>query len=282
MNKAKATSFGIDHDFAHITDHSSFIERVPLRDFEALRPYIDQVVAGKDSVMWPGKPLYLCKTSGTTSGAKYIPLTKELLANQINSARAALLAYMAHSGNADFLDGKMIFLQGSPALEETNHIPTGRLSGIVARHVPSYLQKNRLPSYETNTIEDWESKVDAIVHETHDQDLRLISGIPAWVQMYFERLLQFTGKSTVREVFPNFSLFVHGGVNYAPYRPNMERLMGATIPSVETFPASEGFFAYQDRDEQYLNNFDPSPADLLYLDYYNEWEQFSQDSVLGW
>jgi len=244
--KAERTTFGVDHDFEHISNHQDLVQRVPLRDYEQLRPYIDRVVAGEPDVLWPGKPLYLCKTSGTTSGAKFIPLTKELLANQINSARAALLAHISHSSAADFVGGKMIFLQGSPELDESGAIPTGRLSGIVARHVPKYLLKNRMPTLATNTINDWETKVDAIVEETQHADMRLISGIPSWVQMYFERLLEKTGKSTVRDVFPNFSLFVHGGVNYAPYKSNMESLMGAPIPSVETFPASEGFFAYQD------------------------------------
>ena len=249
MLKAKRTQFGLNHDFKNISNHQGLIERVPLRDYEQLRPYIDKVVAGEPNILWPGKPLYLCKTSGTTSGAKFIPLTKELLTNQVNSARAALLAHIHHSGSADFVGGKMIFLQGSPELDESGAIPTGRLSGIVARHVPKYLLKNRMPTYATNTIEDWETKVDAIVEETKDADMRLISGIPSWVQMYFERLLERTGKATVREVFPNFSLFVHGGVNYAPYRSNMEHLIGAAIPSIETFPASEGFFAYQDGND---------------------------------
>ena len=248
--KAKNTSFGKQHNFELITDYRSLRSAIPLNDYEGLRIYIDRIRDGEPNVLWPGKPLYLCKTSGTTSGAKFIPLTKELLSNQISSARNALFSHIYNTGDAKFLDGRMIFIQGSPELDESNAIPTGRLSGIVARHVPPYLQKNRLPSYETNTIEDWETKVDAIVEETIDQDLRLISGIPSWVQMYFEKLLLRTAKSSVLEVFPNFSLFVHGGVNYAPYRANMERLIGRAIPSVETFPASEGFFAYQDLTEK--------------------------------
>lgn len=250
LQKAQKTSFGKDHRFAEIKSYQQFKKQVPLRDYEQLRSYIDRVVDGEPDVLWPGKPMYLCKTSGTTSGAKFIPLTKELLANQLNSARSALLAHIANSGSADFVGGKMIFLQGSPELSDSTIIPTGRLSGIVARHVPAYLLKNRLPSYKTNTIEDWETKVDAIVEETMNADMRLISGIPSWVQMYFEKLLERTGKKTVKDVFPNFSLFVHGGVNFKPYEANMFRLIGGAVPSVETFPASEGFFAYQDGPEE--------------------------------
>ncbi|MEO7081808.1 MAG: GH3 auxin-responsive promoter family protein, partial [Flavobacteriales bacterium] len=243
----RTTAFGKEHGLEKVTDHASLIQTVPLRDYEALRPWIERIVKGERDVLWPGLPLYLCKTSGTTSGAKYIPITKESLPNHINSARNALFAYIDRSGNTDFVDGKMIFLQGSPVLDKKGKVPTGRLSGIVANHVPSYLLKNRLPSFDTNSIPDWETKVEAIVGETRSEDLRLISGIPAWVQMYFERLLARTGKATVKEVFPNFSLFVYGGVNYEPYRSRMEALIGGTVDRVETFPASEGFIAYQDQ-----------------------------------
>lgn len=244
------TSFGREHKIHGVQSHADLVQAVPLRDYEGFKPYIDRVKFGEEDVLWPGKPLYLCKTSGTTSGAKYIPITKESLPNHIGSARRALLAYIAHSGKADFVDGKMIFLQGSPVLDKSTHIPSGRLSGIVANHVPAYLLKNRMPSYTTNTISDWETKVETIVSETMREDMRLISGIPAWVQMYFERLLSRTGKASVKEVFPNFSLFVYGGVNYAPYRSRMESLIGASVPSVELFPASEGFIAYQDRSNE--------------------------------
>ncbi|MBK9274994.1 MAG: GH3 auxin-responsive promoter family protein [Flavobacteriales bacterium] len=243
-----ATTFGRDHKLHQVHDHAGLVQAVPLRDYEGFRPYIDRIVAGDKDVLWPGLPLYLCKTSGTTSGAKYIPITHHSLPNHIGSARRALLAYIAHSGRADFVDGKMIFLQGSPVLDRKGAIPMGRLSGIVANHVPKYLLKNRMPSFATNSIPDWETKVEAIVGETMQEDMRLISGIPAWVQMYFERLLSRTGKATVKKVFPHFSLFVYGGVNYAPYRSRMEALIGGSVPSVELFPASEGFIAYQDLD----------------------------------
>lgn len=244
------TAFGRDHRLHQVQDHAGLVQAVPLRDYEGFKPYIERIIAGEKDVLWPGQPLYLCKTSGTTSGAKYIPITKDSLPNHIGSARRALLAYIAHSGRADFVDGKMIFLQGSPVLDKKGVIPMGRLSGIVANHVPAYLLKNRLPSFATNSIPDWETKVEAIVGETMAEDMRLISGIPAWVQMYFERLLARTGKAAVKEVFPQFSLFVYGGVNYAPYRSRMEALIGGSVPSVELFPASEGFIAYQDQDNE--------------------------------
>ena len=248
LQKAKNTAFGQDHGFAQIDNYEDFAKQVPVRDYEGLRPYVDRVVAGEADILWPGKPRYFSKTSGTTSGVKYIPISKESMPTHIKTAQNALFHYIHHSGNTSFVDGKMIFLQGSPILSKTNGIDTGRLSGIVAHYIPSYLQKNRMPSWQTNCIDDWEQKVDAIVEETHDQDMRLISGIPPWVKMYFERLRAKTDQP-IKDIFPNFSLFVYGGVNYAPYRSILEELIGKKIDSVELYPASEGFIGFQDHPE---------------------------------
>ncbi|MBD3583773.1 GH3 family domain-containing protein [Flavobacterium selenitireducens] len=249
IEKAKHTDFGRDHAFADIKSHADFAKHVPIRDYEALKNYVDEVVNGKEDVLWPGKPLYFAKTSGTTSGAKYIPLTKESMPFHIEAARDAILHYIHETRNADFVDGKMIFLQGSPELDEKNGVKLGRLSGIVAHYVPKYLQKNRMPSWETNTIEDWETKVDAIVEETINEDMSIISGIPSWVQMYFEKLRAKAGKP-VGEIFKNFNLFIYGGVNYEPYRAKFENLIGRKVDAIELFPASEGFFAYQDSQKE--------------------------------
>ena len=247
IRQAKNTQFGIDHHFDSINTFQDFSKKVPIRDYEALKPYVDRVVQGEENVLWKGKPLYFAKTSGTTSGAKYIPLTKESMPFHIEAARNAILHYIHETGKADFVNGKMIFLQGSPILEEKNGIQLGRLSGIVAHFVPKYLQKNRMPTFETNCIEDWETKVDAIVEETLHEDMTVISGIPSWVQMYFEKLQQKGGKP-VGELFKNFNLFIYGGVNFEPYRAKFENLIGRKVDSIELFPASEGFFAYQSRN----------------------------------
>ncbi len=243
--KAKETQFGKDHDFGAIQTYADYAAKVPVRDYEALKHYVERVVHGESDILWPGNPLYFAKTSGTTSGAKYIPLTKESMPFHIQAARNAILSYVHETGNAGFVDGKMIFLQGSPELDEKHGVKFGRLSGIVAHYVPAYLQKNRMPSWETNIIDDWETKVDAIVQETIQEDMTVISGIPSWVQMYFEKLHQKAGKP-VGEIFRNFNLFIYGGVNYEPYRAKFEKLVGRKVDSIELFPASEGFFAYQD------------------------------------
>ena len=270
IKKAKGTTFGRDHDFESISDYNQFKARVPIQDYEGLRAYIDRVVAGESDVLWPGKPLYFSKTSGTTSGVKYIPISKESMPTHIKTAQNALFHYIHNSGDASFVDGKMIFLQGSPILSKTNGIDTGRLSGIVAHYVPTYLQRSRMPSWQTNCIDDWEQKVDAVVNETLNEDMRLISGIPPWVKMYFERLKAKSGKS-ISELFPNFSLFVYGGVNYAPYRGVLEELMGKKVNSVELYPASEGFIAFQDQLDE--------PGMLLQLDSGIFYEFVEADNV---
>lgn len=249
ISKAKNTDFGKDHDFKNIKNYSDFKSRIPISDYEGLRPYIDRMVEGEKNVLWEGKPLYFAKTSGTTSGAKYIPITKDSMPTHIKAARNALLMYIAEKKDASFVNGKLIFLQGSPVLEDKNGVKLGRLSGIVAHYVPKYLTKNRLPSWETNCIEDWDTKVNTIVKETMNENMTLISGIPSWVQMYFEKLIEKTGKS-ISELFPNFDLFVYGGVNFEPYKKKFESLIGKQIDSIELYPASEGFIAYQDSQKE--------------------------------
>jgi phenylacetate-coenzyme A ligase PaaK-like adenylate-forming protein len=249
LDKAKNTEFGKDHNFEGIKNYDDFTKNVPITDYEGITTYINKVIDGKSDILWPGKPLYFAKTSGTTSGAKFIPLTKESMPNHIDAAKYALLLYLNETGNNAFVDGKMIFLQGSPAMTEKNGIKIGRLSGITAHFIPSYLQTNRLPSWDTNLIDDWEHKVDAIVDETINEDMRLISGIPPWMVMYFEKLAEKSGKK-IGELFPNFSLFINGGVAYEPYRKKFDELIGRKIDVLELYPASEGFIAFQDSQKE--------------------------------
>jgi hypothetical protein len=248
LKTGKLTDFGKDHRLQEVRQHEDFVQAVPIRDYEQFKPYIDKIKEGKHNVLWKGKPLYFAKTSGTTSGIKYIPISKDSISNHIDTARNALLCYIAESGNTGFTDGKMIFLSGSPVLERVGGIPTGRLSGIVNHHVPNYLRRNQLPSYETNCIDEWETKLDKIVEETLNQDMTLISGIPPWMQMYFDRLTERGGKRP-GELFPNLSVIVHGGVNFEPYKAKLLDSIGKPVAAIETYPSSEGFIAFQDSQE---------------------------------
>ena len=245
LKVGKGTEYGKSVGLDKVTNYEEFKQAIPIRDYEQMRPWIDKIKEGKHNILWKGRPIYLAKTSGTTSGTKYIPITKDSIPNHINTARNALLCYMAETGNTRFADGKLIFLSGSPELERVGDIPTGRLSGIVNHHVPKYLRSNQMPSYETNCIEDWETKLNKIVDETIKQDMTLISGIPPWMQMYFDELIKRSGKK-VGELFPNFSVMVQGGVNFEPYKAKLFESIGRKIDCIELFPASEGFFAFQD------------------------------------
>ena len=249
LKNAKKTAFGKDHNFDSINSYEAFKANVPIRDYEGIKNYIERIKNGEQDILWKGRPKYFAKTSGTTSGVKYIPLTKESIPNHFGTARNAMFNYFARTGNGSFFEGKMIFLSGSPELTEVGGIKTGRLSGIVNHQVPSWLRTNQLPSYPTNCIEEWEEKLEKIVEETIDQDMRMISGIPPWVQMYYERLLEKSGKKYIEDLFPNFSMFAYGGVNFKPYKSKLEELVGQQIDGLETYPASEGFIAFQDGEE---------------------------------
>ncbi|PUZ25298.1 hypothetical protein DCC81_13405 [Chitinophaga parva] len=249
VKTGKKTEFGKDHHYDDIRNYDDFIKAVPIRDYELFKPYIEKIKEGKHNILWTGQPIYLAKTSGTTSGIKYIPISKDSISNHMDTARNALLNYMSETGRTDFADRKMIFLSGSPELERVGGIPTGRLSGIVNHHVPSYLRTNQLPSYQTNCIEDWETKLAAIVEETYHQDMSLISGIPPWMQMYFDRLIEKSGGKLIKDIFKNLEVIVYGGVNFEPYRAKLMASIGKPIATIETYPASEGFFAFQDTQE---------------------------------
>lgn len=250
IQTARNTAFGKDHDFSGIKNINDYRDRVSAGDYEQIRPYIDRIIKGEKDVLWPERPQYFAKTSGTTSGVKYIPISKDSAPHHVNSARNALFCFVEETRDASVFDGAMIFLSGSPILDKTGDIPTGRLSGIVNHHIPAWIRKHQLPSWETNCMEDWEEKVIAIVRETSSKDLRLIGGIPSWVQMYFDRLLDATGKRNIKEIFPNLSVYVYGGVNYSPYRKKFEETLGSSVKTIETYPASEGFIAFQDRQDE--------------------------------
>jgi len=249
LKTAASTEFGKEHEFEKIKSHEDYVKKVPVRNYEDFKSYIEKIKQGKQNILWKGLPIYFAKTSGTTSGVKYIPITKDSIPNHIDTAKNALLCYMAQSGNSEFANGKMIFLSGSPELERIGGVPTGRLSGIVNHHIPSYLRSNQLPSFETNCINDWEEKLGKIVDETVNERMTLISGIPPWIQMYFDELQKRTGKK-IKDIFPDFSVLVHGGVNFEPYKAKLFESIGKKIDTIETFPASEGFFAFQDSQKE--------------------------------
>ena len=275
ISKSKNTEFGRDHDFDQINSYETFKKKVPVRDYEGLKQYIDKVIEGGKNILWPGKPLYFAKTSGTTSGTKFIPITKGSIKTHVRSARDALLNYFLKSKNYKSINGKHMFLQGSPELIKKKGVFIGRLSGISAHYVPKLFLQNRMPSWETNCLEDWEEKVDKIIQETVGEKMTIIAGIPSWVQMYFEKIVQIQ-KQNISTVFPELSLYVYGGVSYEPYKTMFERLLGKQIDTLATFPASEGFFGYQDE----FKDHEPELLLLLNNDIFYEFIK-SEDFLSG-
>lgn len=245
IKQASNTNFGKSHSFESIKNQNDFIKNVPLRSYEDFQPWLEKIFDGESHVLWPGRPIYFAKSSGTTAGAKYIPISRDSIAHHFFSAQTASLLYMEQTGAYKMMDSRMLFLSGSPILKSESGVPTGRLSGIVNHHIPNYLSKNKLPDYQTNCIKKWEEKLDEIVEQSLTLDLSLIGGIPPWVQMYFDKLIEKSGQS-ISELFPNLKLLVHGGVNFKPYEKRLIESTGKPIDMVETYPASEGFFAFQD------------------------------------
>lgn len=249
LEKGRRTAFGRDHRLPEVRSYEEFRQAVPVYSYEELWDrYLSRAWEGETSVLWPGRPVYFAKTSGTTAGAKFLPLTRDSVPMHIRAARDMLLLYVARKGNADFVWGRWLFLSGSPALEKNPaDILYGRLSGIVHHWVPAYLTRNRLPSWEVNSMEDWPRKVDAILDEARELDLRLLSGIPPWVEGLLERLEDRWHQKATR-MWPHLQLYVHGGVDFRLYEDRLRAFLPG-VDFIETFPASEGFFAFQDTDD---------------------------------
>lgn len=250
---AESTAFGREHNFNKIYTHKDYTQNIPLRSYPLLKPYIERIMNGESDVLWPDRPKYLVGTAGTTGGIKHIPLSQESIPYHIQSAVKTGMNYAYRHGHMDVFDGKLIFLSGSPVLDMTGDIPIGRLSGIVNHEIPRFLRPLQVPSYETNSISDWNLKIEKIALETHKLDLRMIGGIPPWIVMYLEKLLEVSGKKFIIDVFPNLKMVIHGGVNYKPYRPVMDKLIGKNVDYVETYPSTEGYIAFQnDKDDDGL------------------------------
>jgi GH3 auxin-responsive promoter len=246
IKENKNTEFGKAHRFELISDYENYCQNIPLRHYEDFLPYIDKIKAGENNILTKVKPLYLLMTSGTTAGTKYIPISKSGIKHQIGAAMKLLCFHSYHQRNGDFMNYKMLFLQGSPELNHEYKIPTARLSGVVYHHIPKFFQRNKLPKYETNIIENWQEKVDQIVAETYSQDMGIMGGIPPWCIQYFEKLIEKKKVKNLKSLFPNLSIYIYGGLDFSSYREKMTQLLGDKVACLQTFPASEGFFGIQD------------------------------------
>jgi len=244
LKRGARSLFARDLNLSKKTTYHKFKQNTPITDYEYIKPYVRKISEGKKNVLTQGAPAYFAITSGTTSGTKYIPLTKEMMSFQTQAIKELLLLYAYQANSYIISNVGMMFIQGSPELKYFNQIPYAKLSGIAARHIPFFLKKNRYPSMKTNCISNWSEKISKIVEETHNKDMSIIGGIPPWVLTYFESLLNYTNKKNVLDVFPNLKLYIHGGTCFDSYRDSFLNFCG-NIDTLEVYPASEGFFAYQ-------------------------------------
>ena len=259
------TSFGKEHGFDSVRKLQDFQRNVPIRTYDEIKPWIDRTRNGEHNVLWPGQTPWFAKSSGTTSQrSKYLPVTRSALFGCHFKGGQDLLALFSDARPLSKLyGGKHLVLGGSSSLMEgASHGYTGDLSAILVDNLPIWVESRRTPHRDIALMDGWEEKVDAMALATMDEDVRILAGIPSWMLVVVKRVLERSGASTLGEVWPNLQLFMHGGVNFSPYRAEFESLIGNTkhtLDYFETHNASEGLFGLQDR----LNEDDL----LMMLDY---------------
>ena len=243
---APQTTYGRAMRIESGMNYAAYCDCVPLVDYEDLKPYVERIMAGEPDVLWPGKPDYLAMSSGTTSGKKYIPATPQGMQAMIRGMTDAFCSYIARSQHYDIWDGKTLPLTGSPALTMMGEIPSARVSGLMNHVLPWYARWNRVPSWETNSIADFERKISRILDETIGQDVRALTGLPVWLNFLFKRLRERTGKKVI-DVWPHLNVMLYGGLQVAPYTAGLCEAIGKDIDFVEIYNGSEGFFAFADQ-----------------------------------
>lgn len=257
------TSFGRDHSFFTIHTISDFQKQVPIRNYEELKGYIDRSLIGEEDVLWPGKVKWFAKSSGTTSSkSKLIPVTKESLEEcHYKGGKDLLAMYCFNNHNSQIYAGKTLMMGGSSDLSAMNSDSvTGDLSAIIIQNLPIWVNIKRTPNKDIALMDNWEEKIEKMAQATIKQDVSVVTGVPSWTLVLFKKILEITGASSIKDVWPNLELFMHGGVSFKPYRPQFEALVNHSgLNFYETYNASEGFFGLQDR-----NN---SEEMLLMLDY---------------
>ncbi len=263
IDRAKFTQIGKEYGFETISSISTFQERVPLVDYEGVKPYVERLRGGEDNVLWPGEVKWFAKSSGTTSDkSKFIPVSKDALEEcHFRGGKDVLAIYTDIYPETRIFSGKGLTLGGSHQIDNfSNESYYGDLSAILIENLPWWVDFIRTPSQKVALIPEWEKKLDKLTHETLKENVTNIAGVPSWNLVMIKHILDFTGKSNLLEVWPNLELFTHGGVSFTPYREQFQKV----IPSpdmhyLETYNASEGFFSIQD---------DPKRDDmLLMLDY---------------
>ena len=276
LSEARGTSIGRQYDFGSIKSYEVFAERVPIRQYESIEPLIERNRRGEQNVFWPGKIQWFAKSSGTTNAkSKFIPVSDEALDDcHFKAGKDMLCLYINNNEDTEIFKGKGLRLGGSSAVYEDNDTYFGDLSAIIIENMPFWADISSAPSQKTALMSEWETKMDAIVHETIQEDITSLAGVPSWMLVLLNRVLEVTGKQNLLQVWPNLEVYFHGGVNFKPYREQYEKLIPKKdFRYYETYNASEGFFAIQDQND--------SDELLLMLDYGIFYEFIPMDRFEG-
>ncbi|HHC80484.1 MAG TPA: GH3 auxin-responsive promoter family protein [Flavobacteriia bacterium] len=276
LDVARNTQLGKQYDFKTIYNYKIFAERIPIRQYETIEPLIERTRKGEQNLFWPSDIQWFAKSSGTTNAkSKFIPVSNEALEDcHLKAGKDMLGLYIHNNEDAGLFNGKGLRLGGSSAIYEDNNSYFGDLSAIIIENMPFWADFSSAPKYETALMSEWETKMEAIVNETIDENMTSLVGVPSWMLVLLHRVLEKTGKENILEVWPNLEVYFHGGVNFNPYREQFQKIIPkSTFQYYETYNASEGFFALQDQN----GSFDL----LLMLDYGIFYEFIPMDQYYG-
>ncbi len=263
IKNARNTEWGKEYGYHDITNYDTFRERVPLQGYGDIKPYIDRMLNGEQNLLWPSRIRWFAQSSGTTSDrSKFIPVSREALSDcHFRAGKDVLALYHRHNPSSRIFDGKGLIMGGSHKVSKLNNkLSYGDLSAVLLENAPAYSSPFRTPPLSVSLMDNWEEKLDKVAHTTYHKNVTNISGVPSWNLILLKHILKITGRNNILEVWPNLELFIHGGVSFAPYRSQFEKLIPSEdMQYVETYNASEGFFGIQDQ---------PGSSELLLmLDY---------------
>ncbi|HEX5024147.1 MAG TPA: GH3 auxin-responsive promoter family protein [Agriterribacter sp.] len=262
VTSAQYTEFGRKYDFSSLFSTRDFKKAVPIHEYDDLKPYIQRMMNGEENILWNTPIRWFAKSSGTTSDkSKFIPISKESLEDcHYKAAKDTLTMYYNFNPESDLLTGKGLVIGGSHTINQVNEeVHFGDLSAVLLQNSPMWGQWIRTPELSIALMDEWETKIEKLATTTIAENVTSISGVPTWTLVLFKRILEITGKSCIAEVWPSLELYLHGGVSFTPYREQFRKLVGKDIYYIDTYNASEGFFAAQDKPDD--------EGMLLYLDH---------------
>tara|TARA_B110000438_G_scaffold80320_1_gene80318 strand:- start:13510 stop:15033 length:1524 start_codon:yes stop_codon:yes gene_type:complete len=248
INKGENTKFGSDHFFQKIKNYTDFSDKIPVRNYEDLFPYIEEIRSGGENILWPGETKLFAKSSGTTNAkSKFIPLSKDALYNcHYKGGKDMLALYLNNNIDSKMFNGKGIVIGGSQNIG--TKFTDGDLSAILINNFPFWVNMHRVPDIKTAIMRDWNKKLAKITHQSIKKNITSLSGVPSWMLILLNNIIETTGANNISEIWPNLELYMHGGINFSPYQNQFNKLIPSNkMHYLETYNASEGFFAIQDQ-----------------------------------